>query len=76
MENKLQVRHLRISFRTTAGKVQAVRDISFNLHKGETMAIVASRFGQVRDVQGHYWAYWQATQSWRVARSSMTARIC
>ena len=40
MENKLQVRHLRISFRTTAGKVQAVRDISFDLHKGETMAIV------------------------------------
>ena len=40
MEKKLQVRHLRISFRTTAGKVQAVRDISFDLHKGETMAIV------------------------------------
>ena len=40
MEKKLQVRHLRISFRTTSGKVQAVRDISFDLHKGETMAIV------------------------------------
>ncbi len=40
MENKLQVRHLRISFRTISGKVQAVRDISFDLHKGETMAIV------------------------------------
>ncbi len=40
MEKKLQVRHLRISFRTNAGKVQAVRDISFDLHKGETMAIV------------------------------------
>ena len=40
MEKKLQVRHLRISFRTTGGKVQAVRDISFDLHKGETMAIV------------------------------------
>jgi len=40
METKLQVRNLRISFRTTNGKVQAVRDISFDLAKGETLAIV------------------------------------
>ncbi len=40
MENKLQVRDLRISFRTGNGKVQAVRDISFDLAKGETLAIV------------------------------------
>ena len=40
VEKKLQVRNLRISFRTTGGKVQAVRDISFDLHKGETLAIV------------------------------------
>ncbi|MBS7315455.1 MAG: ABC transporter ATP-binding protein [Clostridiaceae bacterium] len=40
MEMKLQVRDLRISFRTTNGKVQAVRDISFDLAKGETLAIV------------------------------------
>ena len=31
MENKLQVRDLKISFRTTNGKVQAVRNISFDL---------------------------------------------
>ena len=37
---KLQVQNLRISFRTAAGKVQAVRGISFDLHKGETLAIV------------------------------------
>ena len=40
MENKLSVRNLRISFRTSNGKVQAVRDISFDLAKGETLAIV------------------------------------
>ena len=39
-EKKLQVRHLQVSFRTNGGKVQAVRDISFDLHKGETLAIV------------------------------------
>ncbi len=39
-EVKLSVNNLKISFRTDAGKVQAVRDISFDLHKGETLAIV------------------------------------
>ena len=40
MEKKLEVKDLKISFRTSAGKVQAVRDISFDLYKGETLAIV------------------------------------
>ena len=40
MENKLHVRNLRISFRTSNGKVQAVRGIDFDLYKGETLAIV------------------------------------
>ena len=39
-ENKLHVNNLTISFRTTNGKVQAVRGISFDLAKGETLAIV------------------------------------
>ncbi|MBR4812293.1 MAG: ATP-binding cassette domain-containing protein [Lachnospiraceae bacterium] len=39
-EKKLSVKNLRISFRTSNGKVQAVRDISFDLYKGETLAIV------------------------------------
>ena len=39
-EIKLAVNDLKVSFRTDAGKVQAVRDISFNLYKGETLAIV------------------------------------
>ena len=40
IEKKLQVRDLTISFRTTNGKVQAVRGIDFDLNKGETLAIV------------------------------------
>ena len=37
---KLEVKNLQISFRTQAGTVKAVRDISFDLKKGETFAIV------------------------------------
>lgn len=40
MEKKLEVKNLTISFRTQGGKVQAVRDVSFDLYKGETLAIV------------------------------------
>lgn len=40
MEKKLEVKNLTISFRTNNGKVQAVRDINFDLFKGETLAIV------------------------------------
>ena len=41
MSNKvLEVKKMKISFRTNNGTVKAVRDISFDLHKGETLAIV------------------------------------
>ena len=40
MEKKLEVKNLQISFRTQGGLVKAVRNISFDLFKGETLAIV------------------------------------
>ena len=40
MDKKLEVRNLQISFRTQGGIVKAVRNISFDLGKGETLAIV------------------------------------
>jgi oligopeptide transport system ATP-binding protein len=38
--NLLEVKDLKVSFRTYAGEVQAVRGISFTLKKGEVLAIV------------------------------------
>lgn len=40
MSSILDVRNLKISFRTSSGTVKAVRDISFSLEKGKTLAIV------------------------------------
>ena len=41
MKNKvLEVNNLTVSFRTADGTLQAVRDISFDLEKGKTLAIV------------------------------------
>ena len=40
MEKVLQVKNLTINFRTVNGQVQAVRDVSFDLKRGKTMAIV------------------------------------
>ena len=37
---KLEVKDLRISFKTDHGLVQAVRDVSFDLYEGETLCIV------------------------------------
>ena len=40
MDKILEVNKLKISFRTQGGTVKAVRDISFDLKRGETLAIV------------------------------------
>src|SRR5215204_825329 len=39
-ENILEVKDLEVSFGTSAGEVQAVRGITFDLRRGETLAIV------------------------------------
>jgi oligopeptide transport system ATP-binding protein len=40
MEKLLEVKDLEVSFRTYGGQVKAVRGVSFDLYKGETLAIV------------------------------------
>lgn len=40
MEKVLEVRDLHVSFKTYGGEVKAVRGVTFDLHKGETLAIV------------------------------------
>lgn len=39
-EKLLQVKNLKVHFKTFGGEVQAVRNVTFDLHKGETLAIV------------------------------------
>lgn len=39
-ERILDVKNLKIDFHTYAGEVKAIRDVSFHLNKGETLAIV------------------------------------
>ncbi len=40
MDKILEVKDLKVSFRTQAGTLKAVRDISFDLERGKTLAIV------------------------------------
>ena len=40
MKTLLEVKDLQVSFDTYAGEVQAVRGVTFDLKKGETLAIV------------------------------------
>lgn len=39
-EKVLEVKNLHVNFHTYAGDVKAIRDVSFDLEKGQTLAIV------------------------------------
>lgn len=40
MDKVLEIKNLRVSYHTYAGEVQAVRDVTFDVEKGKTLAIV------------------------------------
>ena len=40
MDELLKIENLSVGIKSPAGKVQAVRDVSFELHPGEVLAIV------------------------------------
>ena len=46
-ENILELKNLVFSFRTYGGEVKAVRDVSFNVRKGEILGIVGEYLGKL-----------------------------
>ena len=54
----LSVENLTISFRTINGMVRAVRGISFDLKRGETVAIVGESAPVNRSASRPLWVFW------------------
>ena len=72
----LDVKNLKIDFHTYAGEVKAIRDVSFHLDEGETLAIVGeSGSGKSVTTRSIIGLLAKTPRSW-VGKSFSTARTC
>ncbi len=54
----IDARNIAVTFKVEHGMVEAVKDISFQLYRGETIAIVGGiRFGKIRHGPHESWAF-------------------
>ena len=76
MENPiLSVRDLNIKFNLRGRTLHALRDVSLDLYKGESLAIVGESGSGKSVLSRVSWVCWTPMAGWTAAPSSITARI-